>query len=109
MGDLYDAKNNSFYEKVMDGDDVESAPGSMVRAKLSVSNGVEEVICISVKLPVDDEMIPPTQPVIKCGRGKKLIQKSWQTVASSSRANPQLKGDLWNLSVPLLNGLAGNE
>jgi hypothetical protein len=47
----------------MDGDDVESAPGSMVRAELSVSNGVEEVIGISVKLPVDDEMIP----VIECG------------------------------------------
>lgn len=63
MGNLYDVKNNNFYEKVMDGDDVESAPGSMIRAELSVSNGVEEVIGISVKLPVDDEMIP----VIECG------------------------------------------
>jgi Cys-rich protein (TIGR01571 family) len=66
-GNLYDAKNGSFYEKLMDGDDVESGPGSMVTAELPVSNGVEEGNGIDVKLAVDGEMIPPTQPIIECG------------------------------------------
>ncbi|KAJ1286017.1 hypothetical protein BS78_03G321700 [Paspalum vaginatum] len=66
-GNLYDAKDGNFYEKLMDGDDVESGPGSTATAELPVSMGIEEENGILVKILLDGEMIPPTQPVIECG------------------------------------------
>ncbi|XP_066307316.1 uncharacterized protein [Miscanthus floridulus] len=71
-GNLYDVKNGSFYEKLMDGDDVENGPGSVVTAELPVSNGVAEGNGIDVKLAVDGEMTPPTQPVIECGERERI-------------------------------------
>uniref|UniRef100_A0A0A8XZ48 PLAC8 family protein n=1 Tax=Arundo donax TaxID=35708 RepID=A0A0A8XZ48_ARUDO len=64
-GNLYDAKDGSFYEKLMDGGDVESGAGSTVTTELPVSVGVEEGNSTGVKLSVDGEMIPPTQPLIE--------------------------------------------
>jgi Cys-rich protein (TIGR01571 family) len=64
---LYNAKDGNFYEKLMEGGDVENGSGSTAVTELPVSMGVDEGNCISVKLTADGEMIPPIQPVIECG------------------------------------------
>jgi hypothetical protein len=66
-GNLYDAKDGNFYEKLIDGADVESGSGLIVVTESPVSMGVEEGNGINVKLVADGEMIPPTQPVIEFG------------------------------------------
>ncbi|KAL6853590.1 hypothetical protein ACP4OV_019619 [Aristida adscensionis] len=65
-GNLYDVKNGNFYEKLLKVD-VESGSGSTAATDFPVSMAVEEENSTSFKPVVDGEMIPPTQPVIKCG------------------------------------------
>ena len=93
-GNLYDAKDGNFYEKLMDGGDVESGSGLVVVTELPVSMGVEEGYSINAKLVADGEMIPPTQPVIECGEREGTDSEVVAIVASSSKANPLIKDDL---------------
>jgi len=93
-GNLYDAKDGNFYEKLMDGGAVESGSGLIVVTELPVSIGVEEENSINVKLVADGEMIPPTQPVIECGEREGTDSEVVAIVASSSKANPLIKDDL---------------
>ncbi|RLN22726.1 uncharacterized protein C2845_PM07G27180 [Panicum miliaceum] len=66
-GNLYDAKDGNFYEKLMDGGGVENGSGLIVVVESPVSMGVEEGNGINVQLVTDGEMILPNQPVIECG------------------------------------------
>jgi Cys-rich protein (TIGR01571 family) len=64
-GNLYDMEGGNFYEILSDDTrDAKSEPGPTVAINLPVSVGAEEGNDTGVKLEIDGEMIPPTQPVI---------------------------------------------
>jgi Cys-rich protein (TIGR01571 family) len=68
-GNLYGVEGGNFYEILRDDTgDVKSEPGSTAAIDLPVSMGTEEGNDTGVKLGLDGEMTPPTQPVvIECG------------------------------------------
>ncbi|CAM0883026.1 unnamed protein product [Alopecurus aequalis] len=65
---LYNMEDGSFYGKLMDGGDSECGPVAVAATEVPISFGVREGNSIVVKLTVDDEMIPPVQPVVESGR-----------------------------------------